>query len=382
MSQDQELHDLGDAVGLAVDRLIEPVEGMHRVISGRAFKYAGPPAVPVRAVHDTMVGGVYESIRFATGALAQFAGDLLSRRNPDANPVSDSPSASRVQAAFNAVLGDRLAERGNALAVTMSVRAGNHFVGIDEDSLAAAFPTATDHIVILLHGLGQTEHCFAVPEGESGLVERARDAGFTPVGVRYNSGLPIADSGERLAWLLDGLVDAWPVADAQVSLVGYSMGGLVARAALGVGVRAGHGWVGHTEHVVTVGAPHHGSLVAKGVRVASRGLGLARTTRPLSDFLDGRSGGICDLEEGDGVATGWEDEAAVRHHFVAAVITPDHAHPVGAAVGDLVVRVSSATGRSITTENVHVIGRRRHFDLLSEPEVTRQVVDWLSIPRL
>ena len=54
MATDEELQDLGDAVGLVVDRLIQPVEGMHRVISGRAFKYVGPPGAPIQAVHDTM----------------------------------------------------------------------------------------------------------------------------------------------------------------------------------------------------------------------------------------------------------------------------------------------------------------------------------------
>jgi triacylglycerol esterase/lipase EstA (alpha/beta hydrolase family) len=389
----EELDDLGDAVRLVADRLIEPVEGMHRVISERAFKYVGRPGQLVRMVHDPVVGGVYKAIRRTVGAVASAVGGLVSRSNPVPEPISNSPSASRVQAAVNSVFGDELADRENSLAVALSVRAGGSEVNIDSASLAAAFPNATDHIVVLVHGLGQTEHCWdgsdvAVDPPKASDVPRAPDlpglaldAGLTPVRVRHNTGLPVARTGDELAMLLSRLAKNWPIANPQLSLVGYSMGGLVARSALAAGVGANEAWVGPTEHIVTVGTPHHGSLIAQLVSAASRVLRGTRTTTPLGGFLDGRSDGIRDLQTGDGVPTGWEDTADVKHHFVAAVVTPDQHRPFGAVIGDLVVQVSSATGRSINTENVHVVGRRRHFDLPTDPEVGNKIIEWLTTPR-
>jgi hypothetical protein len=74
----------------------------------------------------------------------------------------------------------------------------------------------------------------------------------------------------------------------------------------------------------------------------------------------------------------------VNHHFVTAVITSDPAHPVGALVGDLMVRPASGIGqgrrRRIEATEVRVIGGRRHFDLLHDPEVQDQVMGWLSYP--
>ena len=66
-----------------------------------------------------------------------------------------------------------------------------------------------------------------------------------------------------------------------------------------------------------------------------------------------------------------------RHHYVAATATADVAHPIGVAMGDLIVRVGSATNPAVTTDNVRVVGGVRHFDLLGSSEVVDQVVDWV-----
>jgi hypothetical protein len=386
---DNELRDLPDATALVVERLVAPVEGMHTVISGRAFRYVGPPGAAVQAVHDTVVGGVYTAIRRAAGVIGFGAGAWLAPRLAETDPVSSSRAGSGVQAALNAVWGDELAARGNALAVSLSVRVDDQPVGLDRRSLAAAYPAASDHLVVLLHGLGQTERCWQSSPGED--VGSVHDtltahAATTPVLVRYNSGLSVADTGAELAALLATLSDNWPVARPRISIVGYSMGGLVARSAYATAISADREWARRAQDLVTIGAPHHGSPIASGVRLGSRALRIARTSRPLSDFLETASAGIKDLEDGAAVARAWEDagaippgdSAGIRQHFVAAVITGEPAHPFGVLVGDLVVRVSSATGHTLAPDNIRVLGSRRHFDLLSDADIVGQIVEWLT----
>jgi hypothetical protein len=163
------------------------------------------------------------------------------------------------------------------------------------------------------------------------------------------------------------------------------MGGLVARSAYATGISAGHEWVQQARDLITIGAPHHGSPIAGGVRLSSRALRIARTSRPLSDFLETASAGIKDLEDGAAVSRAWEEASAIppgdsvgiRQHFVAAVVTGEPGHPFGVLVGDLVVRVSSAAGHTLAPDNVHVLGSRRHFDLLSDADVIAQTVEWL-----
>lgn len=390
MAGNDELEALGDAAALVAGQVIEPVEGMHRVISDRTFRYVGPPGAPVKIVHDAVVDGVYSSLRWAARAAGSGAASVLRRRSPSPDAVSSSPVGSRWQSAINALWGDRLDAGGNALAVGLTVRKGAHSVALDADAVAGAFPGASSHIVVLLHGLGQTERCWhRVPfEGGPSVYESLETAtGVTPVALRFNSGLPVAGNGEAIAELVTELSDVWPVPNPAVSLVGYSMGGLIARSAYWHATRRGEKWPWQVANIVTVGTPHHGSPVERVVGVASRALAVPKTTRPLADFVDTRSRGIKDLRNGAGVAELWERELAsmpladganpVRQHFVAAVVTGDPRHPIGAIVGDLMVGVSSATGKTVLSENVKVLGGRRHFDLLADRDVVEQIVAWL-----
>ncbi len=391
MATDNELNDLGGALALVVGRLVEPVEGMHRIISQRVFRYLGPLGSSLRSPYHVSVSGVYEAIRKTAHVVGNGAGAVVSARTEAHAPISESPTASRVQAAVNALWGDGLEAEGNALAVALSVRdPAAREIPVSRESLAAAHPDATPHMVVLLHGLGQTEHRWQSSplDGGPSVYESIADAGLSPVMVRYNTGLPVARAGEEVAALLESLYRCWPVADPHVSFVGFSMGGLVARSAMSAGFAAGHGWPVHVRHVVSVGTPHHGSTVEQGVSLASWALRLPRTSRPLARFLDGRSAGIKDLGDGAGIARAWAEAGAPfpagggslapQHHFVAAVITGHIAHPLGALVGDLIVRVASATGPALATDNVHVLGGRRHFDLLADRDVIDQIIGWIG----
>lgn len=385
MKSENEYHDLGDAASLLAERLVEPVEGMHRTISDRAFRYVGPLGEQVRAVHNTVVDGVYQAVRWTAGALGVGVGTMLDARS--AKPISETRRGSGIQAALNGVWGDRLDQRSNALSVSLTVRSGDVALPLNPPALATAYPAASSHIVVLLHGFGQTERCWDTSrDGKASLIRALESApGITPVLVRYNSGVSVARTGAELAQLLANLQASWPVDAPAVSLVGFSMGGLVARSAYATGMAAGHAWATGARHLVNIGTPHSGSPIARGVGLGSWALRIAKTTRPLSDFLNGASAGIKDLQSGADIAVAWEEAmpsphshpSEARHHFIAAVVTENAHHPVGALVGDLVVPVASATQPAARSENVRVVGNRRHFDLLTDSDIADQIIEWL-----
>ena len=60
---------------------------------------------------------------------------------------------------------------------------------------------------------------------------------------------------------LEELVTNWQVPVEDISILGYSMGGLVARSALYYGAEAQHNWVKYAHKLMFVGTPHHGSMV-------------------------------------------------------------------------------------------------------------------------
>jgi len=385
----QPAQNLGSALAFAADRVATPVEAMHRVIAGSWLDPLGPVGAPVRNVNDALTTMAYGSVRFGADAVG-FGVDELVTVGPG---VADS-----VQAFVNGLWGDDLGRHEDQLEITMAIRddAGAP-VAIGPD-LGASFPTATGCLIVLVHGLVETERCWFGSETAPGLAEALEnEAELTPVMIRYNSGLRVSDNGMLLSSLLEETRANWPVPVQSIALVGHSMGGLVVRSACETARTAGHRWIEDVDTIVTVAAPHRGSPLEKLANVAAWGLGVASVTRPLARFVNGRSVGIKDLRFGAIVEDDWrgiDPDALLRdtvgdhslvsdidHHFVTGVVTSDAAHPVGMAVGDLVVRSESGTGgRHLEPENAVVVGGKNHFDLLSDPEVVDCVMGWLALP--
>ena len=377
---------VGNSITLATQRVVDPVQGMHRVISDRWFGAVGAAAMPARRAHDVVSNVVYGSIRVG-GAIA---GHILGSRMSDASAASES-----AQSVVNGLWGDALGPYGD-LEIPMSVRDRSGAPVVLPTEIGAAFPDATGHLVVLVHGLVETERCWEGSDGEPGLSDALGEHPLlTPVSIRYNSGLRISDNGALLASLLEELCADWPVPMDTISLVGHSMGGLVVRSACEAAEATKQRWIRDVSDVVTLGTPHAGSPLEKAANVAAWALAFAPDTRPLADFLNGRSGGIKDLRFGSVGEDDWErtdpdallkdtvgDHAlpsGIRHHFVAGVATSEPAHPVGATVGDLVVRADSATGRrSLSPTNVAVVGGVRHFDLPCDSTVIGLVIGWLT----
>ena len=191
-----------------------------------------------------------------------------------------------------------------------------------------------------------------------------------------------ADRLDRdLADLLEKICLAWPVPVSDISLVGHSMGGLVARSAVATARSSGHGWVDLTRSLVAVAAPHFGSPIEKGVHTVSRSLARFKESQPLGAFLDQRSAGIKSLRRGIDVAEN-EEAGALRYFVVAGAVTADVGHPLGKLVGDLVVRVGSATGKSrrlmMQSSDALIVGGRNHADLVHDAKVITQIRTWLT----
>jgi pimeloyl-ACP methyl ester carboxylesterase len=393
-----EARGLSGLVDLVVERVTAPVEGMHRAIADRSLSWTGPNGQPARRVFDGTIAALYDVIRLGGSVVGAAIGLAAGAR---ADSSTETPSRRKVQAAVNATWGDELVQRDNAFRIDMGIRQpGGALVELTPVSVTAGFPSAASRIVVLVHGLGRTEDCWLEKDDRAGLWDRlATDSSVTPVMVRYNSGRHVSDNGADLAKVLEQLWRCWPVPIESVTLVGHSMGGLVIRSACQVGKAAGNVWIDGLDHVITVATPHLGAPLEKAVNIVSWGLRATPESSPLAEFLDARSAGIKDLRFGRIDAGDWsgteqntlfQDSPTdppplpdVQHHFVAAVVTRDPRHPVGAMFGDLMVRAASGTGRGrlrkIEATDTQVLGGRRHFDLLHDSEIQDQIVEWLDV---
>ena len=92
----------------------------------------------------------------------------------------------------------------------------------------------------------------------------------------------------------------------RITLVGHSMGGLVARAATNHATASGQTWQHLVRDVVCLGTPHAGANLEKVAHLGSRLLRFWPESAPFSSILESRSAGIVDLRHGYITKDEWE----------------------------------------------------------------------------
>jgi pimeloyl-ACP methyl ester carboxylesterase len=268
----------------------------------------------------------------------------------------------------NGVVGDRLARRGNPLAIEMSL-------------LRAA--GSSDHappsgrVVVLAHGLTNRESIFRFRDADRddyGL-RLQRDHGFTPLYLRYNTGLPLEDNGRRFAELLEELVREYPVRLDELVLIGFSMGGLVARIAQRIALERELDWGNRLTRCVYLGTPHEGAPLER------LGRSVASLLRRLpgeaggrwADRIDVRSEGIQDLGDGlEGAPHGYHPGA--RHLFVSGSLTSRGETWVDRVLGDgLVTRGSACPASAPAGSSEASFPGVSHFPLAYSEAVYRRI---------
>jgi pimeloyl-ACP methyl ester carboxylesterase len=269
-------------------------------------------------------------------------------------------------------------------------------------ALARALPSATPRIAILVHGLMCTERSWKLPDGSDYGTLLARDLGFTPLAIRYNSGRAIADTGQALTQWVESLVAAYPVPIEEILLIGFSMGGLVIRSACHAGKLAGHHWLSLVHRAIYLGTPHRGAPFERAGRVLTRVLRSVPDpyTRLIADIGDLRSDAIKDLGDAD---LRHEDRARtrlcsrfsvrdprhpvpllpeIRHYLVAGALASDP--HVALWFGDSVVPIPSATADAcidverleLPLDRVKIFAGYSHLRLAHDPAVYAQIRAW------
>ena len=374
------LSEVADEIVVATARdthfaVADRVEGLTRGATGGG---SAVPRLVHRGIATAVYGGISLGLRGASKGL-----DAAATRGLGPG-LEDDDRGRFLTSAVNGIIGDRLALERPRLAIPMAVRAGGRDVPLDADGLAAAFPEATGRLVVFLHGLCESEASWNRGREAVGTTygEMLAAQGWTPVFLRANTGLGLRENGVALSALLQELTDAWPVGVTQVALVGHSMGGLILRAAGAVATAVERPWTDLVSDVVTLGTPHLGAPIARGVGHGSRGLARLPETSAFGRILDWRSVGVHDLVAG--LAEEVPALPHARYRLVAATLTSSSKHPVGHVVGDLLVRVPSAYGRDrygaelFPDATVLHVGRTDHFALLNHPDVHRALRDWLG----
>lgn len=367
----------GDAAGRGLGGLVRIVGDTHKAISQRVDASLPEFAKPFNAAHSRTAQAVYSVVETAH---TQAPRGLARLGAMTSTQPSDTKLGRVLQPVVNGFHGDAISVDHPELAIAMAVRVDGRNA-VPED-----FADATGHLVVYVHGLAEDERAWSL-RGRQPYGQRLLGLGLTPVYVRFNSGLHISDNGQALAALLDELVEAWPVPVESISLVGHSMGGLVARSAC----HAGGAWTTSVTNVVTLGTPHLGAPLEKTVHVIDWVMRRVPEAEPIGRILANRSVGVKDLRFGSLVEDDWRDQDIdaflanrcaevpflpdATYYWVAATLTRDTSHPMGRLVGDGMVRYPSAS--KVEGEGLH-LGGVGHLDLLTDDAVCEALREWLA----
>ena len=378
------LSDLRGLARMATDATLgvtDLVEAVHQDIS--RYLSPGPLGMPRRGIAGLVYGGVRGMTRLVGGGVDA----LLAPLAPRLGGRSSSRRREALLAALNGVLGDHLEAGGNPLAIPMSLK--------------AALPAeAGGKVVVLAHGLCMNDLQWHRRGHDHGAA-LARDLGYTPVYLHYNSGLHTSINGRAFAGRLETLVRSWPVPVEELVIVGHSMGGLISRSALHYARAAGHEWprrLARSFSWARLTMARRWSAAATGWTPFWQ-RPLHRPVRPAGE----------DPQRGDHrpalrqpAGRGLGETRSLR----AGAGRPPRRAPAGGRrvlrggrddreepgdlndrlLGDGLVSVSSALGRHEDAERSLAIPESRqwvgygmnHMDLLSRPEVYEQIRRWLA----
>ena len=380
--------DLRGLARLGVDAVLGAtriVEAMHHTIASRP-RIVGPgPTGQTRGI----TGLVYRTVRGTTRVVGRGLDALLAAAPRKTNAASTTDRGA-VVAALNGVWGDHLDRTGNPVAIRMSLR-------IDGARGAADPAPPTGRLLVLVHGLAMNDRQWTRHGHDHGQA-LARDAGFTPLYLHYNSGRHVSHNGREFAGLLEERVATWPVPVEELVIVGHSMGGLVARSACHIG--AGQRWRRHLTTLVFLGTPHDGAPLERGGRLVDSVLGISPYAAPLARLGQTRSAGITDLRFGNVQDADWQDPrarqgdgrvatplpAGVRTFLVAATTAASADGWRSATVGDGLVPLASALGRhrnaalalGVPARRCFVATGAHHWDLLDRADVYAKLRTWLA----
>ncbi len=378
-------------------------EGVHQSV----WRTLGAPSGKTPDQTRGLTGLIYQSVQGVTQLVGKGLDKVLAKLEPllasadESQP--DSPEREAVLAALNGVMGDRLQASHNPLATPMTLRYQGAALNVQQ--VLPALPQASGKVLLLIHGLCMNDLQWqSAPQGP-GLDQGATLAaalGYTPVYLRYNSGLHTSQNGHQLAALLEQLCTHWPTPIKELTVVAHSMGGLLIRSAFYYAQQEGLHWPALLKNIIFLGTPHHGAPLERAGNWVDVLLGSTPFSAPFAKLGQLRSAGVTDLRYGHVLDVDWQGHDRFRRKpdsrqvvplpegvacfAVAATTAAQRSALADRLVGDGLVPLPSALGEhddakrtlAFPKTSQFIAYRTSHMALLNSPAVTKQMVTWLT----
>ncbi len=300
-------------------------------------------------------------------------------------------------------MGNILAENQYPLAIDMSFRENGQDITVEDLNLKRKLVGKGRHVVVFVHGLMGNEILWQVSTDTDETVPKygtylEKELGITPIYIRYNTGLHISENGKSLDRLLQQLFDIYGEEINQITLLGYSMGGLVVRSAGYYADQHHHSWLSRLSSVILMSVPNEGAYLEQLGHFTTFILKTIPNlpTRLVGQALDQRSDGIKDLRHGWMVEEDWQHPdnhglrqvqrtpvnplPGVSYHLIAGTIAQDEMSLFALFFGDGLVSKFSAmgttfVGRHCTSQRItsRVFPKMNHATILNDIEVYQYI---------
>jgi len=384
----------------------QAASGVTRIVEGVHSSVLNTKGLPGGKVIHVISSLVYKSVHAATFAVGKGVDAALSKLQPLLESAEDAEPGTRrreaVLAALNGVMGDRLVATNNQFATAMTLRYQGNALAWDDPP---PMPAASGKVLLLIHGLCMNDLQWQVIQDETTHDHGEALAGvlgFTPVYLRYNSGLHTSINGRELSAQLEQLAAHWPVPLDEITIVAHSMGGLLARSAVHYARQEGLGWPDQLKNIIFLGTPHHGAPLEQAGNWLDVIIGSTPYSAPFTRLVQLRSAGITDLRHGHVLDEDWQDHdrfkrkpdnreavplpVGVACYTVAATTASRRSLLADRLIGDGLVPLRSALGQHDNAEQYlafekdsqWIAYQTNHMELLSSQAVTSQMRAWLS----
>ena len=393
---EEDIRGAGNLTIDAVTGITDLVEAMHQKIVSLGGILGGRNKNRTTGI----TGMVYRNIRSVSGAVGDGLDLLLKQFSSLLGDKCSSPEREAVLSALNGVLGDHLEARNNPLAIPMQFRRNGVPLSMGDQAFNEEVRQSGGKIVLMVHGACMNDLQWNW-KGHNHGAALARDLGYLPVNLHYNTGCHLSHNGREFADLLEIFINQLqqPI---ELVIIAHSMGGLISRSACHYGQVEDHSWVNHLRKIVFLGSPHHGAPLERVGNWLDNILEISPYSAPFSRLGKIRSAGITDLRYGNLLDEDWEgrDRFKASGDRRTAVPLPDGvqcytiASTIGKkmsmlgdkVLGDGLVTLNSALGRHkdetrtlLFPETHQWIARNiGHLDLLNHPEVYETIKRWLE----
>ena len=343
-----------------------------------------------------ITGLVYRNIRSITNLSSTGIDVLLENLTDKVQSKEATPEHEAFLSILNGVIGDTLDRKVNPLAIKMHLRQGGKpLSSLDQLSIGTS-----QKILLLVHGSCMNDLQWMRNTHDHGAA-LAKDLGYTPIYLWYNSGKHTSENGKALNEILEGFIQQVPK-ETELSIIAHSMGGLVIRSAMHYAGKRNNLWRRHLRKIIFLGTPHHGAPLERIGNMIDNVLETNQYSAPISKLGKIRSAGITDLRYGNILDEDWNNhdrfEAKgdlrkpvplpenIECYVIAATIGDPNSKLQKELIGDGLVPLSSALGThkdpkrvlSIPRDNLWIGRNMKHLDLLNHPNVYTIIKNWIQ----